>query len=516
MAAVLVRLKLTLLRRSFSGPNNRVAGVMLAAILVGLLTLVGLLALIGARALPVDQTRLWVVQGLAMITAGWLIAPLMVFGVDSTVDPSRFALLPLTARELQPGLFAAGLIGLPGAALGALTLGQIVTWSRSPLSLLGAIMGGALGVTICFLLSRVPTSAFSRALASRRMRDFAAVALGLLVVSLVLVNNVIGESARHDPEALQRVAAKSYEAIAWSPFGWAWSAPVDLATGRLAAGMTKLALAALLAIGLWLAWGRLLTRSLESIEQGETNSAVTASDRIDRLFPATPTGGVAARCLRYWRRDPRYLTSLVSLLIVPIALAFALRTSGVGALAAPVLLAAMFGPTLLTDLAYDNSAFWLHVSSGVPMRADRWGRVLALAAIIIPVMLVCLVGAAWLTGEWDDVIAALALCISFAGVSCGIACFAGAFYPGAAPPPGASPFAVKSGGGASVLVVLIGSWITTAALSLPVVLLVVMRLPVVALLVSVPLAGVVLILGVRWGAAQMERTAPELLARVTT
>ena len=37
----------------------------------------------------------------AVLTAGWLLMSLLVFGVDETVDPARFALLPVRARELH-------------------------------------------------------------------------------------------------------------------------------------------------------------------------------------------------------------------------------------------------------------------------------------------------------------------------------------------------------------------------------------------------------------------------------
>ena len=39
-----------------------------------------------------------------MLTLGWLLMSLLVFGVDETVDPAKFALLPVRARELLPGL----------------------------------------------------------------------------------------------------------------------------------------------------------------------------------------------------------------------------------------------------------------------------------------------------------------------------------------------------------------------------------------------------------------------------
>ena len=42
------------------------------------------------------------------LTLGWLLMSLLVFGVDETVDPAKFALLPVRAGELLPGLLAAG------------------------------------------------------------------------------------------------------------------------------------------------------------------------------------------------------------------------------------------------------------------------------------------------------------------------------------------------------------------------------------------------------------------------
>ena len=51
----------------------------------------------------------------ALLVLGWLLLPLVFFGVDETLDPARFALLPLPRRTLVTGLFAAALIGLPAA-----------------------------------------------------------------------------------------------------------------------------------------------------------------------------------------------------------------------------------------------------------------------------------------------------------------------------------------------------------------------------------------------------------------
>lgn len=516
MVAVLVRLKLTLLRRSFSGKPARVVGVVLGSLWVAYI--VGMLAvgLFASRFATATDARLWVVNGLAVLTLGWLLAPLVAFGVDNTVDPSRFALLPLSAHTLRPGLAAAGLIGLPGLALVILAAAQVATWSRSPLGFVVALVAAVLGVAISFLLSRVVTAAFSRALASRRMRDVGAVLIGVLALGVALGNSFISRAVGQDPNAVRRAAETAYTIVSWTPFGWSWAAPADVASGDTLVGLVKLALAAGLAGLLWVAWGRFLARALESIGEAETNADVETSRFVDRICPSNQVGAVAARCLRYWRRDPRYLTSLISVVIVPLMLTFALRDSPIGIMAAPIVLAAMFGPTLMTDLAYDNSAFWVHISTGVPMRADRWGRVMALAVIIVPVTVALVVATAIISGNYSALPTVVALTVALAGVSCGLACAAGAYWPGAAPPPGASPFAVKTGGGFMVMLVLFGCWLATAILCLPVILLVAFGWSALAIPVGVVLAIAVLVAGVRIGARQMERTQPELLARVSS
>ena len=47
---------------------------------------------------------------------GWLLLPLVFFGVDETLDPARFALLPLRRRTLVTGMLAAALVGVPAVA----------------------------------------------------------------------------------------------------------------------------------------------------------------------------------------------------------------------------------------------------------------------------------------------------------------------------------------------------------------------------------------------------------------
>src|SRR5690606_28105223 len=50
------------------------------------------------------------------LVLGWALLPLLFFGVDETLDPARFALLPLRRGTLVRGMLAAAFVGTPAMA----------------------------------------------------------------------------------------------------------------------------------------------------------------------------------------------------------------------------------------------------------------------------------------------------------------------------------------------------------------------------------------------------------------
>ena len=197
MVALLVRLKLTLLRNSLRRSIWRTVGLiigMVYALGTVVAVLVGMVALrFTSPALTADVT----VLAFSMLTFGWLVMSLLVFGVDETVDPAKFALLPVRARELLPGLLVAGFIGVPGVATVLVALGLVVAWARTAPLTLAAVVAVPLGVLTCVLLSRAATAAFASFLASRRFRDLALVVLALSGALLGIGGNLIGRYASH-------------------------------------------------------------------------------------------------------------------------------------------------------------------------------------------------------------------------------------------------------------------------------------------------------------------------------
>jgi ABC-2 type transport system permease protein len=528
VVALLVGLKLTLLRNGLRRSVWRTVGLILGAV-YALAIVVGVWLGLGAlRLTSTELTGDVTVLGFSVLTLGWLLFSLLVFGIDETVDPRRFALLPVPARRLVPGLLVAGLFGIPGLATVLMSLGLLLTWSRSLTLTLAAVVAVPLGVATCFLLSRTATAAFTQALASRRFRDFAAVALALVGASIGIVSNLISGGASGDPQAALRLLHSVGRAFGWTPVGWAWSLPADVARGDWGVAGVHLVLAVALVGGLWWAWGYFLERALTSpLETGGASKAVKRNGFVDRLYPATPAGAVAARALRYWRRDPRYLSSLGAILVAPIVIVVALisnpgrdATSPIAAFA-PAFLAVLLGAVVSQDLSYDGSAVWAHITTGVSGAVDRTGRVLSTLTVMGPVLVVMVVAAAAVTGEWTMLPRSIGLTVGLALISIGVGSWVGSVWQIPAPPPGANPFAKNTNGnGLQGLLSFAVTSALTLACSLPLIAVVVgsfwvPALEWVALLVGVVTGLIVLRAGIRLGGARLDSHWPEVLSAVT-
>ncbi len=430
---------------------------MVAGVIAGLIALRW-----GSLTLTADIT----VTAYAALTLGWLLMSLLVFGVDETVDPARFALLPVRARELLPGLLVCGLVGVPGAATVLISLGLIVTWARSVPLTLAAVIAAGLGLVTCVLLSRVATSGFAAFLASRRFRDLALIALALVGAGFGVAGNLIGTLIGPEASRFREGLAAIATIAGWTPFGWAWAIPADVARGDWLVAVVHLVLAAGLVVGGWSAWGHLLAVRLTSpIEGGSSSAKVTNRRAAVSGFRATPAGGVAVRDLKYWRRDPRYLAGIAGFLVAPVIIIVTQLANPYGsplvAALAPVLLGLVAGATMAQDLSYDGSSVWLHVTTGLRGADDRWGRIVSSAVIYLPLVLVVVLMTSAATGRWDllPVVAGLTVTLTLTGLGAGA--LVGTLWQWPAPPPGASPFQKGNSGGlpalASYGVTLVGT-----------------------------------------------------------
>ncbi|BCW19594.1 transporter [Arthrobacter sp. NtRootA9] len=519
MVAHLLRLKLALLRNGLRRSPWQLVGMAFAGLyalgLVG--TLVVVLVLL--RTADVELAHTAIVLGGAAAVLGWAIIPVVASATDMTLDPVRFTTFAIPMRQMLAGLALAGLVGIPGLATLLVALATVVTWSRGFLPAVAALAGALLGVLTCVVAAKVVTTATASLAASRRFKDVSAVAF---MVPLVLMGPIVagvGRGISASAEFLPEFA----RTLSWTPLGAPWALAGDLAAGRPGPAALKLLVSlATLGVLAW-CWKMLLQRAL--VTPPYSGGGKRKGGRLGLLgvLPATPTGAVMARSLTYWLRDPRYSGSLVVIPLLPVLLVFqGAQTGDYASLAMLAPLSAfILAWSISADVSYDNTAFALHVATGVRGVADRLGRALACCAFALPVVLVFAVGHSALTGDWSALPGQLGLSLGVLFTGLGLSSVVSARYTVAVPLPGDSPFKKPPGNVGQTLAVQFGGLLVLFILVLPQAALL-----VAGLVTGDPLFGwinlaggtalglALFVLGVRLGGKWLDARGPELLAQV--
>ncbi len=415
------RLKLRVLRNSLRGQVWRIVLFVIGA-LFGLWFAAAGFFLLAAPGLAGNDELAVVVPAFAgaVLVLGWLLLPLVFFGVDETLDPARFALLPLPRRTLVGGMFTAALLGVPAVAMLGATSGLVLSaavqagWAAA----LAQAAGVVAGLLLCVAASRAVTSAFANMLRSRRVRDLAAVVLALFAALLgPLQVAVIAAVERADYHRLVGPA----RVVGWTPLAAPYTVGTEVAEGNAWAVVAKLAItAAAIAALLW--WW---SASLESAMVGATSDGAGRSTRgasggppvhaagrngpqpafSAQLFPRAlpwlprnPYGAIAAREARYWWRDARRRANLITIAVVGVFVPIMInltnyRLGGVTHRTTPtsmtisMLLVGVYASVLLANqFGFDGTAYAAHLVAGVPGRVELRARLVAVSAYLVPVL----------------------------------------------------------------------------------------------------------------------------------
>jgi ABC-2 type transport system permease protein len=518
VVALIVGLKWQLLRNGLRRSTPALVGLILGGLYGVSVLVVVASGLISLRlAVPSDVARTVVIIGGSALTAGWAIFPVIAYGIDETLEPARFATFAVPRRQLVLGLLVSSLVSVPAAVTVILGLVTVVTWSRSVLAVPVAAAGAAVGVLTCVTLSRVTATAFSAI--SRRRRGRGAVSVLVLLLSMgfgVLGSSIMKRLAT--PGLLPQVA----DFLGWTPLGLAWAAPADIVDGAVGTGLLRLALSVVVLAAAALAWSSLLRSAMENPRGSSGDHAGTRNTGLGWFgrMPATPAGAVAARSITSWRRDPRYVSSMSLMLLVPLGLLLPPLSGGssLWSLGMAPMAGFLLGWSMHNDIAYDGTAFWTHVAAGVSGRADRIGRLAPTAiaaAALLPIY--ASLGCA-LTGRWSVWPALLGTGLGFLLTGFGVASVMSALQPYPVPGPGENPFGAPPGSSALTVVVQAVAGAVVFVLNLPLVAIAIgalvgyVWLGWLCLGLAVLLGSGALVFGTWWGARIYERRAPELLA----
>jgi len=480
----------------------------------------------------------------SLLVVGWTLLPLVFFGSDQTLDPARFVQFPLTGRKLAPGLVVAGVMGLPGLFTAIVCLGTALPWLGTPVVLVVGLIGGVLGFLMTQVGCRLASTAMSGTLSSRKGRDMTSL-IGLVLVLLLsmggygisLIASMFNSGSGWGERVLS-VLRTLGNILAYTPFGAPWALVADAGQGKWALLAIHAVLTfAYLGLGMW-AYAGILDKALLSSTRTTATQVLTKGDSIARAASwrwargtLVPVAAITARALRYWRRDPRYLGTIPAILIMPVIFTImgmtfpslpaddgqtmpAFLTTGMVAFGLGFT-ALMAGISLAADIAFDSTAWWIHLASGIRGWQDRLGRALGQAAWVLPMLVVLAIIVPVIVGAPHRIVAAVAAMVALYLVSMGSASVFSALiiYPVALP--GESPLKMKTGMMGAQMLSSFGCMLSSGLLSLPICIWAIFATgwqAWLALLVAIIWGTGVCVGGVVLGGRIMESRGPAILA----
>lgn len=520
MVATLVKLRFLILANSLKGKPWQIVAVVIGG-LYGLGVLFG--AVIGLSALslaPVELARTITVLAGAATILGWIVLPLIGPGTDQTVEPARLAIFPIPLNTLVLALAVSGVLGVPGIVTSIAALSTALTWWQHPLAALAAVVCAMVGVFTCVVGSRAVTALSTGIGSGRRFRE----AKGILIfIPLILLGPIIiglTTVLRNSLNTLPGIA----DIVAWTPLGAIWSVPGYIVEGDTARAAAGFAIGLVTLAILVVLWRSSLRHALENPARASSPAKRgTRKLGLFGLFPATPWGAVAARALTYWLRDPRYAQSLIVVPLIPVLLfVYSGNFDSLGVLnAAGPIVALLLALSIYTDISYDNTAFALHLSTGVSGRDDRLGRVVALAVFAVPLSVLLTIASVWFTHSWQVLPGLLGMVFGLLLSGMALSSVISGRFVFPVPAPGANPFKARPGGGFMLTLATFATWGILTVLVLPEAVLAIIGFVTgdaiygwIALVLGLVLGGGMLMIAVRWGGSILDRRGPDLLVEL--
>lgn len=455
---------------------------------------------------------------MSTMALGWVFGPVLIGGVDETVDPTRLALLPLREAERYVVQLAAALSGTgPLAATVGLFVGLTIGHAGVGISIVVVPIAAVTAVLLMVGSGRCLAAVLAIAQRSRAGRDlavlFAALAGGVLFTMAQLARSVTDVRGSGFVEILQ-----------WLPFAWparainAARAGAELsAIGWLLAAAVTMVLAH---VG-WIRLSRFLLLNGERSAQGRRRSNRALLHGARGVF----TGSLSRQWI-YLLRSPNSRVGLVFGTVFGVAFALVqILQQGDGMEAAAafgILLAMLANLGAATNvLGFDAGSMWIDVLAGGPSRADMCARqVIALPNLLLPTWISGVVVGVW-TGQWVLVtlVAMLAVPVAVNVLTFGM--ITSTLSP-APLPDFDNPFGNRQsneGRGSRIVIIGITGLVVVAVLSVPVFMLTFSFLDRSWMwftpLLGLAYAVAVFLLAAQWSGRRLLGREPELIERLS-
>lgn len=403
-----------------------------------------------------------------ILGAAWIVVPLLATGVDDTLEPSRFAPWGVEVKRIMPGLAVAAFTTVPAVFFVAVALVMGTVWRGETAGahvLIVGMVGAVLTAMSWVFSARLAALWGARLLAARVGRML----IGALVV--VLIGALVGGAALVRADGLESAFAYEIPALldglGWTPVGAGMAAAGAFIYHDAVGPWWRLTISASWVVVLYVAWRSAVQHALVNpVTRGggsrrhDDAMLDTASSPNFLGRPRNPRSRVVAvvraRTARSWRTDPRYLAQLIGALLFPViggGMAVVVA-GGAGAwiTVLPIALALGVGWGRHNDLAYDSSAIWLDLVSGIPGRRMIAGRLLATAQWAAPAVIAATLATAAVANRWDAAVPVGATALGVLAAALGVASVTSVALPYRVPAPGESPFGADAGSiGASLV-----------------------------------------------------------------
>ena len=438
MAAHVLRLRFALLVGSLRGERRVRTLVTFVAVIA--LTVVVCLAVVTLGEAPIAVARAVIVLGGGALLLGFLVGPILVGAVDQ-LDPRRFAVFGVDEHRMPWVLTLAAFVSVPSLALLAVYISVCVVAIRLGAPWALAVVMTIVGVTTTVLTARVGLAINALLLPERRSRELTALfALALIVIAFPVA--VFFASLRWDGQVPESLAALT-TTVGFTPFAAAPGFLFLVAGEDTASTWTSGVIAVLTVALLWALWSWLVRRLLTTTER-----PVAARERTGLgwfgLLPSNAFGAIAARSLVYWLRDRRYIMNIIVVPVAGVLTVLPLIVAGVpleiAALIPVPVMALFFGWLPHNDVAYDSTALWTHVASGIRGLPDRLGRLVPVTLVAVPVLAIAVPLTMFVIGDWALLMPLTGLAASLLFSALGISSIVSVVAPYAVSRPGDSPF----------------------------------------------------------------------------
>ena len=406
---------------------------------------------------------------MASMALGWVFGPVLIGGVDETIDPTKLALLPMSSADRYVVQLAAALTGTgPLAAATGLFLGLSIGHTRLGVSLLVVPIAAICAVLLMVGAARSLAALLAIAQRSRVGRDFAVLAAAIAGGSLFTMAQLARDvGARADALV---------NALGWLPLAWPARAINAARAGDAIVSLGWLLASLILTVALHAAWiwlSNFLLLNGERAAQGRRRtSRATLSGARSRF------GAALARQWIYLRRSPNNRVGFVYGTVFGIAFAMVQivqQGEGNGAAAAfGILLAMLANLGAATNvLGFDAGSMWIEVLADGPGRPHMIARqLIALPNLLLPTWLSGVVVGLW-TSEWRLVLLVCLLAIPVAVNVLTFGTIASALAP-AALPDWDNPFGNRQsneGRGLRLVVIALFGMLSVLVLSAPIFIL---------------------------------------------